>query len=412
MPAQSSRNPVKRTDQTTRAFPWWRVTALAFAATAFAATQVAFSAMVDAQPQAIGNVASTTRHHVTGLKDTLVYQYPNSPYFQDDGMIQINVDPGGDSVDWLVEKGCRETGEVVRDRSGKTINVPPISGSTEGGADGGYDDPIVYVRVNADDCPKPAFVGMAPTPAGKGYWLVENNGVVENFGDAKFEGDAEQLNPNKRAGGRNSTKLGESVVAIAAAARPNGYWIDTSTGIDYAFGNAKNYGSMPRGTSTGVVGLTTSSNGKGYYQLYQNGYVHSFGDVKLYGEVANGGIYGGLVAMSVDERTGGYWLASANGDVLRFNAPDDGSLEGKKLSKPIVGIEAAPDGSGYRLVSSTGRVFCFKEKCEGDLVGRRLAGPVVGIVADGVNGYWILDAAGQVFPFGGARGYGNGKAPY
>ena len=81
MPAQSSRNPVKRTDQTTRAFPWWRVTALAFAATAFAATQVAFSAMVDAQPQAIGNVASTTRHHVTGLKDTLVYQYPKFTLF-------------------------------------------------------------------------------------------------------------------------------------------------------------------------------------------------------------------------------------------------------------------------------------------------------------------------------------------
>ena len=103
-------------------------------------------------------------------------------------------------------------------------------------------------------------------------------------------------------------------------------------------------------------------------------------------------------------------MTGANGDIFPFNAPYDGSLKGKKLSKPIVGMEAASDGGGYRLVSSTGRVFCFKEKCEGDLVGRRLAGPVVGIVADGVNGYWILDAAGQVFPFGGARGYGNGKA--
>jgi hypothetical protein len=103
-------------------------------------------------------------------------------------------------------------------------------------------------------------------------------------------------------------------------------------------------------------------------------------------------------------------LASATGKVFAFNAPDFLTTGGKKLSKPIVGIEAASDGSGYRLVSSTGRVFCYKVKCEGGLVGRHLAGPVVAIVANGVNGYWILDAAGQVFPFGGARGYGNGKA--
>ena len=398
---------VDRPDIRTRI--WHRLATLGMAGAALVGVEAGQFDSASAQPQTSGIEGSANLPGAHGLTDTLVYQYPNSPYFQDDGMIQINVDPGGDSVDWLVEKGCRETGEVVRFRSGQTTNIPPISGSTEGGADEGYRDPIVYVRVNADDCPKPAFVGMAPTPAGKGYWLVENNGVVENFGDAKFEGDAEQLNPNKRAGGRNSVKLGESVVAIAATTNHNGYWVDTSTGIDYAFGNAKNYGSMPRGTSTGVVGLTTSSNGKGYYQLYQDGYVHSFGDVYLYGEVANGGIYGGLVSMSVDEKTGGYWLASANGDVFAFNAPDDGSLEGKKLSKPIVGIEAAPDGSGYRLVSSTGRVFCFKEKYEGDLVGHRLAGPVVDIVADGVNGYWIEDAGGQVVPFGGAANHGNGK---
>ncbi len=409
MPAQSSRNPVKRTDQTTRAFPWWRVTALAFAATAFAATQVAFSAMVDAQPQAIGNVASTTRHHVTGLKDTLVYQYPNSPYFQDDGMIQINVAPGGVQVSWFTERGCQKTSVVVRYRSGQTVNIPPISDGTE---EGGGTGPIVYVQVNADNCPEPSFVGMAPTPDGKGYWLVENNGVVENFGDALFEGDAEQLNPNKRAGGRNSIKLGESVVAIAAAANLKGYWVETSEGVIYKFGNAKTYGTFLPGQQEGVTGMATTPDKKGYYLVYQEGNIAGFGDSKNYGEVQEGMVNGGVVGMSVDQKTGGYWLASANGDVAAFNAPDDGSLEGKKLSKPIVGIEAAPDGSGYRLVSSTGRVFCFKEKCEGDLVGRRLAGPVVGIVADGVNGYWILDAAGQVFPFGGARGYGNGKAPY
>lgn len=407
MPVQPPRNPVKRTAQATRAFPWWRVTALAFAATAFAGTQVAFSTPVGAQPQAIGDIASTTTYHVTGLKDTLVYQYPNSPYFQDDGMIQINVAPGGVQVSWFTERGCQKTSVVVRYRSGQTVNIPPISDGTE---EGGGTGPIVYVQVNADDCPEPAFVGMAPTPDAKGYWLVENSGAVETFGDAKFAGDAEQRNPNKRASGTNSVRLGESVVAVAAAGRPNGYWIETSEGVIYRFGSARSYGTFLPGQQTGVIGLAATSDKKGYYLAYQQGHIACFGDCSLNGEVQEGLLYGGIVGIAVDQRTGGYWLTGANGDIFPFNAPYDGSLKGKKLSKPIVGMEAASDGGGYRLVSSTGRVFCFKEKCEGDLVGRRLAGPVVGIVADGVNGYWILDAAGQVFPFGGARGYGNGKA--
>ena len=307
MPVQSPRNPVKRTAQATRAFPWWRVTALAFAATAFAGTQVAFSTPVGAQPQAIGDIASTTTYHVTGLKDTLVYQYPNSPYFQDDGMIQINVAPGGVQVSWFTERGCQKTSVVVRYRSGQTVNIPPISDGTE---EGGGTGPIVYVQVNADDCPEPAFVGMAPTPDDRGYWLVKNNGVVENFGDAQFEGDANQLHPNKRAGGRNSIRLGESAVAIAASFNGGGYYMETKEGVIYVFGEAKLYGTFFPGQVDGVTALASTPDGKGYYLEYQEGDMSRFGDAMEYGEVQNGMIYGGLVGMAVDEKTGGYWLAA------------------------------------------------------------------------------------------------------
>lgn len=394
---------VDRPDIRTRI--WHRLAALGMTGAALVGVEAGQFDSASAQPQTPVIEGMANLPGVHGLTDTLVYQYPNSPFFQDDGMIQINVAPGGSEVLWSTEKGCQKTGEIVRYRSGQTINIPPIGGGTEESTGG----PIVYVQVNADNCPEPSFVGMAPTPDGKGYWLVENNGVVENFGDALFEGDAEQLNPNKRAGGRNSIKLGESVVAIAAAANLKGYWVETSEGVIYKFGNAKKYGTFLPGQQEGVTGMATTPDKKGYYLVYQEGNIAGFGDSKNYGEVQEGMVNGGVVGMSVDQKTGGYWLASANGDVAAFNAPDDGSLEGKKLSKPIVGIEAAPDGSGYRLVSSTGRVFCFKEKYEGDLVGHRLAGPVVDIVADGVNGYWIEDAGGQVVPFGGAANHGNGK---
>ena len=399
--------PSKTRNRATRASTWWRVAVLALAGIAFVGLQVSYSAGAGAQSQTISKARTAVPNvqHITGIRDSLVYQYPHSPYFQDDGMIQINVAPGGSEVEWSTERGCRKTGEAVRYRSGQTINIPSISDGTEE-SNGG---PIVYVRVNADGCPKPTFVGLAPTPDDKGYWLVQSNGMVQRFGDAKFEGDANQLHPNKRPSRRNSIRLGESVVAIAAATSRSGYWMETSEGVIYAFGNAERDWTFLPGQQEGVTGLATTPDRKGYYLAYQEGHVAGFGDSKEYGEVQDGLVYGGIVGISVDQRTGGYWLASGNGDVFAFNAPDDGSLESKKLAKPLVGIEAASDGSGYRLVSSTGRVFCYKVKCEGSLVGRHLAGPVVAIVADGVNGYWILDAAGQVFPFGGARGYGNGK---
>jgi hypothetical protein len=32
------------------------------------------------------------------------------------------------------------------------------------------------------------IVGMAPTPDGKGYWLVGSDGGIFTFGDATFDG--------------------------------------------------------------------------------------------------------------------------------------------------------------------------------------------------------------------------------
>ncbi len=46
---------------------------------------------------------------------------------------------------------------------------------------------------------------MAPTPDGKGYWLVATDGGVFNYGDAAFFGSA------------GSLKLNQPIVGIAAS---------------------------------------------------------------------------------------------------------------------------------------------------------------------------------------------------
>jgi hypothetical protein len=56
----------------------------------------------------------------------------------------------------------------------------------------------------------------------------------------------------------------------------------------------------------------------------------------------------------------GYWLATANGGVFSFgDATKEGGASGTKLSSPIVGMAATPDGKGYWLVDKNGGVFAI-----------------------------------------------------
>ena len=41
------------------------------------------------------------------------------------------------------------------------------------------------------------IVGMAPTPTGKGYWLVASDGGIFAFGDAAFHGSTGSIALNK-----------------------------------------------------------------------------------------------------------------------------------------------------------------------------------------------------------------------
>jgi TM2 domain-containing membrane protein YozV len=72
---------------------------------------------------------------------------------------------------------------------------------------------------------------MAPTPDGKGYWLVAADGGVFSFGDAKFYGST------------GGVKLVQPVVGIASTPDGGGYWLDAADGGVFSFGDAKFYGS-------------------------------------------------------------------------------------------------------------------------------------------------------------------------
>jgi hypothetical protein len=56
----------------------------------------------------------------------------------------------------------------------------------------------------------------------------------------------------------------------------------------------------------------------------------------------------------------GYWLVAADGGIFAFgDAPFHGSMGGRPLAKPIVGMAPYSPQSGYWLVAQDGGIFSF-----------------------------------------------------
>jgi hypothetical protein len=91
------------------------------------------------------------------------------------------------------------------------------------------------------------------------------------------------------------------------------------------------------------------------------------------------------------------------------NASNFGSMGGKHLNEPIVGIAEDPVAPGYWEVAADGGVFAFGgAHFYGSLGGRHINTVVVGLTptTDG-KGYWLLSNDGLVYPFGDATSKGS-----
>ncbi len=115
-------------------------------------------------------------------------------------------------------------------------------------------------------------------------------------------------------------------------------------------------------------------------------------------------------AMAGDGTTAGYWIAGRDGGVFTYgNASFEGSMGGKALAAPVVGMSSTPSGKGYWLVASDGGVFTFGDAgYHGSMGGKPLNAAVMGIArtADG-GGYWLAAEDGGIFSFGDAGFYGS-----
>jgi hypothetical protein len=235
------------------------------------------------------------------------------------------------------------------------------------------------------------FTGIASTPSGNGYWLVDAWGSVSTHGSAKWFGSM--------AG----QPLNAPVEHLVPTPDGNGYWLVASDGGIFAFGDAVFHGSMGgHFLNAPVVDMTPTADGRGYWLVGADGGVFAFGDAVFHGSMGGVHLNKPVVGISSDTTTGGYWLVASDGGVFAFDAPFYGSTGALTLNRPVNGMAVSPDSRGYWFVASDGGVFAFGDAVfHGSMGGVALNAPVVGMAADrSTGGYWLAGSDGGVFAFG------------
>ena len=254
-------------------------------------------------------------------------------------------------------------------------------------------------RARATSRTRPTTTTVPAWRSEPGYWVVRANGSV-NYFDAANLGDLSRL------------KLRRPIVGAAPTPDGRGYWLVASDGGVFAFGDAKYLGS-PAGTrlSRPIVGMARAPDGLGYWLVSANGGVFSYGDARFYGSMGGRHLNKPIVAIAATADGAGYWLVASDGGIFNYgDAKFYGAIGAQKLNKPVVAIAPTPDGRGYWLVASDGGLFNYGDaKFYGSAAGpSKLPAPIASMAGtpDG-RGYWLVGQNGRLFPFGDAPYLGS-----
>ncbi len=135
-----------------------------------------------------------------------------------------------------------------------------------------------------------------------------------------------------------------------------------------------------------------------------------FGSAGDFGSVAGKTLSAPVVGMASTPSGRGYWLVASDGGIFAFgDAAFFGSTGALRLNRPIVGMASTPSGRGYWLAASDGGIFTFGDAAfHGSAGALPLVKPVVGMSSTpSGRGYWLAASDGGIFAFGDATFFGS-----
>ncbi len=253
--------------------------------------------------------------------------------------------------------------------------------------------------------PAPTAVSMARTSDGKGYWLLSSQGAIYSYGDAQYYG------------GANTGDLNSSETAVGLAATPDGkgYWILANDGAVFSFGDAGYHGGANTGDLTNgqvAKSITADGSGSGYWILSNQGAVFSFGDAPFYGGAYGQSYFSGQTAQQLVKSGSGYWILSKSGNIYSYgSAPYEGNPAGFS-GQTAVAMAASSGGTGYWVLSAAGGIYAegsapYLGGANGQSYFAGQSATSLAASSD-AGGYWILGASGGVYTYGDAPFEGAG----
>ena len=212
-----------------------------------------------------------------------------------------------------------------------------------------------------------AVTVTAPSSTTKGgYWEVASDGGLFTFGDG----------PLLRLDGRQAPQPARGRAwPPPPTAAATGRWPPTA---------ASSPSATPSSTARWAASPSTSRSsawpppptGGGYWEVASDGGLFAFGDAQFYGSMGGKPLNQPIVGMAATPDGEGYWEVAADGGLFAFgDAAFYGSMGGKPLNQPIVGMAATPDGGGYWEVASDGGLFAFGDAQLLRLDGRQAPQP-------------------------------------
>lgn len=228
-------------------------------------------------------------------------------------------------------------------------------------------------------------VAVVATPSGNGYWTIDSDGGVANFGDAV----ALSL----------SQAVTEPILGAVRTASGGGLWLFSATGSIYTIGDAKYLGSTGSiKLNKPIVAMAGTPSGNGYMLVATDGGIFSFGDAQFFGSTGSIHLNQPIVSLAPTPSGQGYWEVGADGALFAYGDATVFGSAGATTPKPVV-AGAATRGKGIWLVAGDGTVYPFGDAQQyGSPAPGALKGSVVAIAAlPRGNAYLLLSSSGQVF---------------